>query len=98
VSSEADLRTESQPDHREERMNHGKLPAVHDDDLMEYLRGLGVLSSIERGELQCLICGIDISLENLIAVVPHGGAIRVICDRPSCLLELMRSREERKNG
>jgi hypothetical protein len=46
------------------------ISAVHDDDLMEFLSSLGVLSDIKNGKARCKFCHKVVTLDNLTAVFP----------------------------
>ena len=63
------------------------LKAVHDDDLIAYLRSLGVDTTQPTLE-PCKFCRQDVTLDNLAALFPESGALKLVCDRPSCLLAL----------
>lgn len=63
------------------------LKAVHDDNLVSYLRSLGLnpdAPTISR----CKFCGTDVTLENLAAIFPQGGDVKVACEKADCLMEL----------
>ncbi|MGA2514720.1 MAG: hypothetical protein ABSG37_14065 [Candidatus Limnocylindrales bacterium] len=73
------------------------IKAVHDDDLVQYLKSLGV--SAPGGDLgRCKICSGQVTLDNLAALFPQSGSIKLVCDRAGCLLalqELLREGEVR---
>lgn len=62
------------------------MKAVHDDDLVGYLRTLGLDPSSQLA--RCKFCGEPVTLENLAALFPQSGAVKLVCDRASCLLGL----------
>jgi hypothetical protein len=70
------------------------LSAVHDDDLVDFLDGLGVLGDIKNSRATCKFCRQSVSLENLVAVFPESGEIKFVCDRPGCLADLAEHRSE----
>ena len=76
----------------------GRVSAVHDDDLYEYVEKLGVRRRLERGEMTCFECHDPLSLENISAIFPDSGAIKGVCNKLDCLSALMRWREERRHG
>ena len=80
---------------RRHSMTYGTLPAVHDDDLREYLESLGLLADLEAERLRCKLCGDAVSLLNLHALFPDSGTIGVICDRADCIKKLVRNLWER---
>jgi hypothetical protein len=70
------------------------ISAVHDDDLIGFLGGLGVLADVKYGKASCKFCRQSVTLENLIAVFPESGDIKFVCDRPGCLANLAEYRSE----
>lgn len=63
------------------------MKAVHDDDLVGYLRTLGLDPSSSQ-LARCKFCGEPVMLENLAALFPQSGAVKLVCDRAQCLLRL----------
>lgn len=76
----------------------GRVSAVHEDDLNEYLEKLGILRRLERGEMNCFECKDTLSLESISAIFPDSGSIKGVCNKPDCLSALMRWREEKRHG
>lgn len=70
------------------------ISAVHDDDLVDFLKGLGVFSAVERGDAKCKFSGDPVNLDNLGAVFPESGDVKFVCDRPACLALLAEHRSE----
>ena len=70
-------------------MTKPTLTAVHDDDLLTFLKSVDVLTDLQAGRIRCRFCGAIIGLENLHAVFPDSGTVRVSCDRPECVKALM---------
>jgi hypothetical protein len=70
------------------------ISAVHDDDLVQFLDGLGVLADVKAGRTVCKFCGQPVNLENLAAVFPESGDIKFVCDRRGCLSDLAVHRSE----
>lgn len=65
-------------------MAHSALRAVHDDDLVGLLEKLDLKEQFDRGELRCRFCEDVISWDNLHALFPESGTIRVVCDKKDC--------------
>lgn len=63
------------------------IKAVHDEHLISYLRSLGFDPDAKR-LAPCKFCGSDVTLENLAAIFPQSGAIKVVCDQADCLMEI----------
>jgi len=72
----------------------GTISAVHDDDLVQFLEGLGVLAEVESGRAKCKFCRQSVDLENLAAVFPESGDVKFVCDRRGCLASLAEHRSE----
>ena len=70
------------------------ISAVHDDDLVRFLDGLGVLAAVENGEANCKFCRQSVNLDNLAAVFPESGDVKFVCDRSGCLADLAAHRSE----
>ncbi len=60
------------------------LRAVHEDDLLAYVRSLGIYDRGSGTVGRCKFCGDDVSIDHVAAVFPLGGAIKVACDKNSC--------------
>lgn len=65
-----------------------RLKAVYEDDLESYLKSLGILESVKRGDLLCRFCGNVISFDNLEVIVPEDGEIKLICSNRNCVNQL----------
>jgi hypothetical protein len=74
--------------------NKTVISAVHDDDLVGFLDGLGVLSDVNQGRAKCKFSRDIINLNNLAAVFPESGDIKFVCDRAACLKQLAEYRSE----
>lgn len=71
-----------------------KISAVHDDDLIGFLDGLGVLSDVKYGRAVCKFCHEPVNLATLAAVFPESGDVKFVCDKPRCLSLLAEYRSE----
>jgi hypothetical protein len=76
--------TSDRPDPAETK---NTLKAVHDDDLVAYLSSLGVDTS-GSAIGTCKFCRDEVTLDNLAAIFPESGALKLVCDRRECLLAL----------
>lgn len=61
------------------------LKLVYDDDLDKYIDGLGIDEELNKGKINCKLCGIQITRGNIAAFVPNNGKVAIICDRVSCI-------------
>jgi hypothetical protein len=76
-------------------MRHrASISAVHDDDLIEFLEGIGVLHDVKSAKAKCKFCHDCIDLTSLALVFPEGGDIKFICYKPACLKALADYRSE----
>lgn len=73
------------------------LQVVHDDDLENVLAGLGILGDIKAGRLKCKFSDDVITLANLHALYPESGAIKLVCNLPTCVIALAEKAAERPN-
>ena len=62
-----------------------KIKAVSDEDLVSYLKSLGVYKIIEKGEARCKFCGTQINLDNLQALFPCKEDVCFVCSNIKCL-------------
>jgi hypothetical protein len=61
------------------------LKVVHDDDLIAYLAGFDIRAD-EHGVLEtCKFCGDPVTVENLAALFPQSGSLKLVCDKAACL-------------
>ena len=60
-----------------------KVKAVHDDQLIGYLRSLGLDPDGVLG--RCKFCGDPVTIEDLTALFPQGGDLKVICHKRECI-------------
>jgi hypothetical protein len=68
--------------------------AVHDLDLDELLRNLGLLEPLKNGELRCNICGCQVNRKNLGCLYPNENDVRICCIKLSCLEKVMIQKRE----
>jgi len=61
-----------------------RIKAIHDVDLVEALKRLGVYEGVRGGAYSCIICGRRITLDNLGAIVKLDE-VKFVCDDPACL-------------
>jgi len=61
--------------------------AIHDIDLEEVLKKLGLYEGLLRGEFKCSICGCPLTLENLGGIYRENREVKIVCERIQCLVE-----------
>ena len=77
-------------------MEKQSLKAVHDDELVEFMKALGIHSAFSRGELKCAFCKDVITWKNLHAFFPDSGAVKCCCAKSECIEKLVTLVVERK--
>lgn len=73
-----------------------KIHAIHDYNLKEFLKNIGLLEAIEEGELRCSICGSVIDKDNFQCAYPLEGRIEVCCDKLECFQGVLERRKKQK--
>lgn len=58
--------------------------AVHDDEVEQLFKGLGILEDIMLERLVCGECQRTISLQNFRAITKRDGAFILSCNREDC--------------
>ena len=74
-------------------MKKHTIRAIHEQDLGELLKSLGLLEFMSKGELTCGICGSVVNLDNLLCIYPSGQEIKVCCKNVECYGEVLREVE-----
>jgi hypothetical protein len=60
------------------------IQAVHDDDLIVFLKSLGVYDKVINHEAKCFSCKQDVTLDNLQCVFPFDGQVCFCCSDDKC--------------
>lgn len=71
-----------------QKMNHDKLFAVHDDKLKDLLINFNLYDKLINSKIQCFFCQETLNWDNINAIFPKGGDIKITCDSPNCLAKL----------
>lgn len=64
------------------------LNAIHDNDLIELLKSLGIYDRIIQGKIRCKFTDCIITLDNFHAVIPDSGNISCVCDSSDAIKQL----------
>ena len=67
--------------------------AVHEQDLGELLKSLGLSELMTKGALRCSICGSIVNLDNLLCIYPSGDEVKVCCKNQECYESVLREAE-----
>jgi hypothetical protein len=65
-----------------------RVDAVHDVDLQNLLKSLGLADDLADGELSCEFCQTSIHLDAVGAIFPRRQTISVVCDSAGCMARL----------
>lgn len=66
-------------------MNKYTLSAIHDDELLDLIKKLGLLEKLDKGCLKCKFTGETITFDNLYSIFPESGDIKFVCDTPEAI-------------
>lgn len=70
-------------------VNKGKIRAVHDQDLENFLQSIGILNKIKSGRLHCSFCGTVITMDNFQCVYPQNKTIKACCSAVGCYKSIL---------
>ena len=73
---------------RDRTLARETIHAIHDQDIEGYLESLGILKKLRRGRILCKFCRDPVTLETLHSLFPQSGDVKVVCEKPSCVLQL----------
>jgi hypothetical protein len=60
--------------------------AIHNDEVVNFFRSIGLLSDLEDGKLSCEICSDPLTVASFQAAAKLNGKLIFCCNRPSCYL------------
>jgi hypothetical protein len=61
--------------------SHYEISAVHDRDIIEFLKSLDLLKEFKEGRIHCKFCETEISFQNLQCVYPKKNEIIFCCNK-----------------
>lgn len=67
--------------------------AVHDADLDELIRNLGLLEPLGKRELRCALCGKSITKEDIACFYAEENEVKVCCKSIECFEKALESRK-----
>lgn len=70
-------------------MKNNQMKMVHDKDLENLLRSLGIYENVIENKCTCLFCGQTMTLDNIDSIVPHNNTVQFTCDKEECHLKLI---------
>jgi hypothetical protein len=65
-----------------------RIKVVQDEKLIGYLKSIGAYEDIDKGKTHCAFCGKKITTDNLQALYPDGGNIKIVCSKINCIKKL----------
>jgi hypothetical protein len=68
------------------------IKAVHENNLEELLKRLGMLEDLKNGKLHCSKCNKIITTNNLLCLYPVGENINVSCNAQGCYESVLREK------
>jgi hypothetical protein len=68
------------------------MKVVDECDFVAFLKELGVFEALETREARCAVCGTALVVDDVDAVYPLDGEVKLLCGNPKCILN--RSRNE----
>lgn len=79
--------------------NRSVIKAVDAEGLQTILEQRGLGTRFKRSELTCKFCREPVDPAHVYGVFPQGGDLKLVCDRPECvaqLLELLEAQQEKQ--
>jgi hypothetical protein len=65
-----------------------RIKAVYEDDLSSFCESIGILDEIKKGNLKCISCGVQITLENIGIIFSSENELIIACDSPICISDM----------
>ena len=62
--------------------------AIYYKDVASVLESIGLLETLQRGEIRCSICGEQITIDNLRAIAKRSGEYLLCCEKELCIQKL----------
>ena len=62
--------------------------AIYHKDVANFFESIGLLETLQRGEIQCSICGEQITINNLRAIANKSGEYLFCCEKELCIQKL----------
>lgn len=65
-------------------MDNGRITAVHDDDLVTFLKSIEEYDKVINGSVTCTFCGKVITLDNIQSIFPLDNDVKYCCNDEEC--------------
>lgn len=66
------------------------IKAVHDDDLIDFLKSIDEYEKLTKKELRCCYCNSIINLDNIYSVFPRNKEVAYCCNSEFCQEKLLK--------
>ena len=66
-------------------MEKEEINTIHDDDLDDFLKKIGVFNDYQNNKLKCCFCGNILRDNNFYAILPKGKEITFCCNQKGCI-------------
>lgn len=70
-------------------MNKENLKVMQEDNLKVLLEKLGLLEDLNNGKIKCKFCKSEVLFDDIYGVFPESGSVKIVCNKPECILQLM---------
>lgn len=68
-------------------IKENEINAVHEDDLLDFLKSIKEYDSIAEGKRYCYFCSEKITIENIYTIFPLENQIRYCCNKVDCYIK-----------
>lgn len=70
-------------------MKNGQIQAVHQDNLVEFLKSIEEYDRVINGQAKCYFCGNTVTIDNIQSIFPLNGEINYCCNDEKCYTTLI---------
>jgi len=70
-------------------INKGEIKAVHDKDLVTFLKSIGEYDAVMNKRRKCFFCNDIITFDNILSIFPLNNKVQYCCKNPECYQSLM---------
>lgn len=75
------------------KLKEHKLKAIHEHDIMAFIKNIGLSTDLKEGRLRCAFCKCSITEDNVGGFYISDGKIKVYCDNLKCHHLLLKRKE-----
>lgn len=74
------------------------LNAIHERDIDDLLKKMKIKDDFDNGKIKCKFCGIIVNKNNIYSLFPESGDVKLVCDKPECINQMLIYIEEKKKN